>query len=73
MNITILKWLSSISVLIGVLCTNLNIYPYNIYFQSLGAISWVIISLYINDRSLLLNFLPQLPLFVIGYYLILTA
>ena len=73
MNITILKWLSSISVLIGVLCTNLNIYPYNIYFQSLGAICWVIISLYINDRSLLLNFLPQLPLFVIGYYLILTA
>ena len=73
MNITILKWLSSISVLIGVLCTNLNIYPHNIYFQSLGAISWVIISLYINDRSLLLNFLPQLPLFVIGYYLILTA
>ena len=73
MNITILKWLSSISVLIGVLCTNLNIYPYNIYFQSLGAISWVIISLYVKDRSLLLNFLPQLPLFAIGYYLILTA
>ena len=73
MNITILKWLSSISVLIGVLCTNLNIYPYNIYFQSLGAVSWVIISLYINDRSLLLNFLPQLLLFAIGYYLIFTA
>jgi hypothetical protein len=72
MNITILKWLSSISVLIGVLCTNLNIYPYNIYFQSLGAISWVFISVYIKDRSLMLNFLPQLPLFAIGYYLLFT-
>ena len=73
MNITILKWLSSISVLIGVLCTNLNIYPYNIYFQSLGAISWVFIIVYIKDRSLMLNFLPQLPLFAIGYYLLFTG
>ena len=70
MNITILKWLSSLLVLIGVLCTNLNLYPYNIYFQSIGAVSWVMISFYIKDRSLMINFLPQLPLFAIGYYLI---
>jgi len=70
MNITILKWLSSLLVLTGVLCTNLNIYPYNIYFQSTGAIIWVMISFYIKDRSLMINFLPQLPLFAIGYYLI---
>ncbi len=73
MTITILKWLSSLSVLIGVLCTNLNIYPFNIYFQSVGATSWVLLSFYINDRSLMLNFLPQLPLFAIGYYLLFTA
>jgi len=73
MNITIIKWLSSLSVLIGVLCTNLNIYPYNIYFQSAGALSWVVISIYIEDRSLMLNFLPQLPLFGIGYYLLLMG
>ena len=73
MNITILKWLSSLLVLTGVLCTNLNIYPYNIYFQSVGAVSWVMISFYIKDRSLMINFLPQLPLFAIGYYLIFTG
>ena len=73
MNIVTFKWLSSLSVLTGVLCTNLNIYPYNIYFQSMGAIGWVMISLYIKDRSLMLNFLPQLPLFAIGYYFLFTG
>ena len=56
MTITILKWLSSLFVLIGVLCTNLNIYPFNIYFQSVGAMSWVLLSFYINDRSLTVSY-----------------
>ena len=70
MNINIFKWFSSSCILTGVLCTNLNIYPLNIYFQSIGAITWVMISIKIHDKSMLLNFAPQIPLFAIGYYVL---
>ena len=70
MNIRLMKWFSSICILIGVLCTNLNIYPFNIYFQSIGALSWVILSHSIKDRSMMLNFLPQIPLFAVGYFVL---
>ena len=67
MNIKLMKWFSSICILTGVLCTNLNIYPFNIYFQSIGALSWVILSYLIKDRSMMLNFLAQALLFAIGH------
>ena len=34
-----LKWISTIFVLTGILLTNLNIYPINIYFHGLG-VGW---------------------------------
>ena len=68
----ILKVMSTFLILTGVLCTNLNLYPYNIFFQSLGAVGWVFIGTITNNRTLLYNFVPQLPLFLIGYYLIFT-
>ena len=73
MKIIIMKWFSSLFVLTGILCTNLNIYPYNIYFQSIGAISWIIVSYVASDRSMMMNFLPQIPLFAIGYYILLVG
>ena len=35
-----LKWISTALVLTGILLTNLNIYPINIYFHGLGVIGW---------------------------------
>ena len=72
MKIHIIKWLASIFILTGVLCTNLNLYPYNIYFQSLGVILWTIIGLDTGEKSILVNFIPQIPLFMLGYYIILS-
>ena len=73
MKIIIMKWFSSLCLLTGILCTNLNIYPFNIYFQSIGAISWIIVSYAVRDRYMMLNFLPQIPLFAIGYYVLLVG
>ncbi len=70
MYITFLKGFASFCILTGVLCTNLNIYPFNIYFQSVGAAVWVFLSYQINDKSMMLNFAPQIPLFVVGYLVI---
>ena len=35
-----LKWISTFLVLVGILLTNLNIYPLNIYFHGLGVVGW---------------------------------
>ena len=36
MNIKTLKWLGTFFVLVGILLTNLNFYPINIFFMDLG-------------------------------------
>ena len=73
MNKNYLRLMGSLFILSGVLCTNLNIYPYNIYLQSIGVIIWTYIGIVTSDRTLLINFIPQIPLFLIGYYIILST
>tara|TARA_B110000438_G_C15685227_1_gene594209 strand:+ start:424 stop:654 length:231 start_codon:yes stop_codon:yes gene_type:complete len=63
-----LKWLSTILILFGILLTNLNVYPLNIFLHGLGAIGWSIAGYMSKDRALMTNFGLQLPLFMIGYY-----
>ena len=63
-----LKWISTILVLIGILLTNLNIYPINIYFHGLGVVGWTISGFLLKDKAILTNFGLQVPLFVIGIY-----
>ena len=63
-----LKWISTFLVLTGILLTNLNIYPLNIYFHGLGVVGWTISGLLLKDKAILTNFGLQIPLFVIGIY-----
>ena len=62
-----LKLLSNVLMLTGILLTNLNNYPINIFIHGLGAIGWSIAGLITKDRALMTNFGLQIPLFVIGY------
>ena len=61
-----LKWISTLLVLTGILLTNLNIYPLNIYFHGLGVVGWTISGFLLKDKAILTNFGLQIPLFVIG-------
>ena len=63
-----LKWFSTALVLFGILLTNLNYYPLNIFSHGLGAIGWSVAGYITKDKALLTNFGLQLPLFAIGYY-----
>ena len=63
-----LKWISTALVLIGILLTNLNIYPINIYFHGLGVIGWTIAGFISKDKAILTNFGLQIPLFLMGIY-----
>ena len=63
-----LKWISTFLVLTGILLTNLNIYPLNIYFHVLGVVGLTISGFLLKDKAILTNFGLQIPLFVIGIY-----
>ena len=46
-----LKWISTFLVLVGILLTNLNIYPLNIYFHGLGVVGWTVACLLYTSPS----------------------
>ena len=63
-----IKWISTLLVLTGILLTNLNIYPLNIYIHGLGVIWWTIAGFIKNDKAILVNFGLQIPLFTMGIF-----
>ncbi|MDB9760481.1 hypothetical protein OAB59_00755 [Pelagibacteraceae bacterium] len=63
-----LKWLSTALVLSGILLTNLNHYPINIFFHGAGVVGWTVAGFLSKDRAILTNFGLQIPLFLIGFY-----
>ena len=62
-----LKWLSTILVLTGIMLTNFNFYPLNIFIHGLGAFGWALAGYLSSDRAILTNFDLQIPLFLMGY------
>ena len=62
-----LKWISTFFVLTGILLTNLNIYPINIFFHGFGVIGWTVAGFILKDKAILTNFGLQIPLFLIGF------
>ena len=63
-----LKWTSTVLILSGILLTNLNNYPLNIFIHGLGAIGWSVAGYLTKDRALLTNFGLLLPIYIFGYY-----
>ena len=55
-NKNYIKWISTCLVLVGILLTNLNIYPLNIYFHGLGVVGWTIAGFISKDKAILTNF-----------------
>ena len=66
--ISYIKWLSTFLVLSGILLTNLNIYPLNIFIHGTGAIGWSIAAYLSSDRAILTNYGLQIPHLLIGYF-----
>jgi hypothetical protein len=62
-----LKWFATFFILLGLLLTNLNLYPYNIFFHSLGVLGWTFTGYLNKDKAIMINFGLQIPLFMIGY------
>ena len=62
-----LKWVSTFFVLIGILLTNLNIYPLNIFSHGIGVVGWTCAGIINKDKAIMTNFGLQIPLFVLDY------
>ena len=62
-----LKWLSTVLILTGILLTNLNNYPLNIFIHGLGAIGWSIAGIITKDRAKMTNLGLKITLNVNGY------
>ena len=65
--INTIKWISTFLVLAGILLTNLNLYPFNIFIHGLGAVGWTFTGYIISDRAIMTNFGLQIPIFLVGY------
>jgi hypothetical protein len=65
--INTIKWISTFLVLAGILLTNLNLYPFNIFIHGLGAVGWTFAGYMSSDRAIMTNFGLQIPIFLVGY------
>ena len=65
--INTIKWMSTFLVLAGMLLTNLNLYPFNIFIHGLGAVGWTFTGYMSSDRAIITNFGLQIPIFLVGY------
>ena len=65
--ISTIKWMSTFLVLAGILLTNLNLYPFNIFIHGLGAVGWTFAGYMSSDRAIMTNFGLQIPIFLVGY------
>ncbi|MBJ56796.1 MAG: hypothetical protein CMP24_00980 [Rickettsiales bacterium] len=62
-----LKWTSTFLVLTGILLTNLNYYPYNLFFHGAGVVGWTISGFLLKDKAIITNFGLQIPIFILGF------
>ena len=65
--INTIKWISTFLVLVGILLTNLNLYPFNIFIHGFGAVGWTFAGYMSSDRAIMTNFGLQIPIFLVGY------
>jgi hypothetical protein len=69
-----LRWLGAFTMTVAVTLHTLNIYPWNVYVQMLGAVIWIYAGTSQKDWALVSNFVPQLVIMTIGMsYLIYTG
>ncbi len=60
------KWIGTALVLSGILLTNLNFYPLNIFLHGAGVVFWTISGFLSKDKAILTNFGFQIPIFIFG-------
>ena len=66
------KWISSLVIIVGMIMSSLNIYPYNLYIHLIGVAGWLWVGFLWHDRALILLNAIAVVIFALGignYYL----
>jgi len=70
-HVTVIKYSSAVTILIAMVLHVLGITPWNSFAQMLGAGGWIYAGYRMNERAIILNFLPQffiiIPLLIYTY------
>mgnify|MGYP005991915605 CR=1 FL=1 len=61
-----IKWASSIILMVGMIFTAQNIFPYNLYLHTVGILGWIYVSIVWNDRALIVVNSVALSIFANG-------
>ena len=61
-----IKWVSSFTILIGMVLTSVMITPLNLFFHMAGVFGWLIVGFMWNDRALMLLNGIALVIFLTG-------
>ena len=72
-HVTIIKYASAVTILIAMVLHVVGITPWNSFAQMVGAAGWIYAGWRMNEKAIILNFLPQFFIIVpmlIGLYLI---
>lgn len=65
----VLKWVATSITLFGALCTSLQLIPYNIWFLNLGALLYLVWSIRIKEKSLIVVNLGLLTIYFVGLFI----
>ena len=61
-----IKWSGSIIIIISMILTASNIYPYNLYTAIPGTLLWIYVSFKWNDKSLIAMNFVALTIYLLG-------
>ena len=72
-HVTVIKYARAVTILIAMVLHVAGITPWNSFAQMIGASGWIYAGWRMNEKAIILNFLPQFFIIVpmlIGLYLI---
>ena len=72
-HVTIVKYASAVTILIAMVLHVAGITPWNSFAQMIGASGWIYAGWRMNEKAIILNFLPQFFIIVpmlVGLYII---
>jgi hypothetical protein len=61
-----IKWISSLLIILSMILTAGNIYPYNLYIAVLPTIGWIYISFAWKDKALIAMNFTALTIYLLG-------
>jgi len=61
------KWISSCILVLGMIATTNNLYPYNMVLQFIGCFGWLWVAIIWNDRALIVINAIAVAIFINGF------